>query len=78
MSDSSYSEILRDLSRSYYNRSLSREDYRARRRQILDAIDQQYNGVEIDTVSAHGVSSDTGSMTTVFYGPTDTQPNFRK
>lgn len=78
MSDSSYSEILRDLSRSYYNRSISLEDYRAQRRQILNAIDQQYNGVELGVVTELGVSSDTGSMTTVFYGPTDTQPNFRK
>lgn len=78
MADSSYSEILRDLSRSYYNRSISQDDYRARRRQILNAIDQQYNGVELGVVTEPGIRNDTGSMTTVFYGPTDTQPNFRK
>ncbi|WP_185230929.1 hypothetical protein [Teredinibacter franksiae] len=75
----SYSEMIRELSRAYYNRSLSTEEYRAQRRHILNAVDQEYNGVETEGGDENEVLTSKGnSMTTVFYGPTDTQPNFTK
>jgi len=82
MAETSYSEILRELSRKYYNRSIGIDDYRLDRREVLNAIDHQYNGVEIkgfeDEEQHLRESPETDSMSTVFYGPTDTQPNFRK
>lgn len=79
MTNQSYSELLHELSRNYYNRSIGIADYRAQRKHILDTIDSQYNGVEIDGMeSASAVQGDDEGMSTVFYGPTDTQPNFRK
>ncbi|TVZ38915.1 hypothetical protein P886_3299 [Alteromonadaceae bacterium 2753L.S.0a.02] len=75
----SYSEMIRELSRAYYNRSLALQDYREQRKQILDAVDHEYNGIQIDGYEPQPKNPDSdNSMTTVFYGPTDTQPNFRK
>ncbi|SMF29977.1 hypothetical protein SAMN02745866_01943 [Alteromonadaceae bacterium Bs31] len=79
MSESSYSEILRELSRNYYNRSISINEYRVERHQVLDAIDHQYNGVDIEGLQLPpGSKYPEQSMTTAFYSPTDTQPNFQK
>ncbi|ACR10700.1 hypothetical protein [Teredinibacter turnerae] len=75
----SYSEMIREISRAYYNRSLTLDEYRSERKWILDAVDSEYNGIEIRGLNtAPGEPDKTNSMTTVFYGPTDTQPNFRK
>lgn len=65
MSDENFSQILRDLSREYFNREISLEDYRSKRKQILDVLDREYNGAEI-----HGENN--------WVGQTDTQPDFRK
>jgi len=79
MAESSYSEILRDLSRDYYHRRISVDEYRSKRREVLDAVDQQYNSVDVTNTppTSPGSQYDNQSMTTVFYGPTDTQPNYR-
>lgn len=75
----SYSEMIRDLSRAYYNRAMSLADYRRERKSLFDAVDSEYNGVEISGMDQRPeTSGNKNSMTTVFYGPTDTQPNFRK
>ncbi|WP_139309939.1 hypothetical protein [Teredinibacter haidensis] len=44
MPDTSFSKIITELSNDYYNRSISLEEYRSRRRDILDEIDTKYNG----------------------------------
>lgn len=44
MSDLSYSAMLRDLSRDYYQNHIGYEDYRTRRKALLDKIDIEFNG----------------------------------
>ena len=44
MSDLSYSAMLRNLAADYYYQRLSRDDYRAQRRQLLQKIDEEFNG----------------------------------
>ncbi len=65
MSEANYSELLRNLSREYFNRMLSFDLYRKKRKHLLDLIDQGYNGKEI----VQAIDS---------YSETDTQPDFRK
>lgn len=40
--------MLRNLARDYFNRQLTLADYRARRKRILDEIDEEYNGVKAE------------------------------
>ncbi|HEY9052477.1 MAG TPA: hypothetical protein VIQ03_13080 [Gammaproteobacteria bacterium] len=47
MNDLSYSTMVRNLSRDYYNQIISKEDYRNQRRILLDKIDEEYNGRKI-------------------------------
>ena len=47
MNDLSYSKMVRDLSRDYYNQIITKEDYRDQRRILLDKIDEEYNGRKI-------------------------------
>ncbi len=65
MSEANYSELLRNLSREYFNRMLAFDLYRKKRKHLLDLIDQGYNGKEI----VQAIDS---------YSETDTQPDFRK
>jgi hypothetical protein len=65
MIEANYSESLRNLSREYFNRLLSFDSYRMKRKQLLDLVDQGYNGAQILQVSEN-------------YSETDTQPDFRK
>ena len=44
MSDLSYSALIRDLSKHYYYRQIARQDYRHQRRELLERIDEEYNG----------------------------------
>ena len=44
MSDLSYSAMLRDLSKNYYQNHIGFEDYRAQRKSVLDKIDEEFNG----------------------------------
>ncbi len=44
MSDLSYSAMLRSLSADHYYQRITREEYRQQRRQILDRIDEEFNG----------------------------------
>ncbi len=43
MTAKSYSILLRDLSKSHYNHQISFEDYRAKRREILNKVDRSFN-----------------------------------
>ncbi len=65
MKDANYSESLRNLSREYFNRILSFDSYRLKRKQLLDLVDQGYNGAQILQANEN-------------YSETDTQPDFRK
>jgi hypothetical protein len=65
MIEANYSESLRNLSREYFNRFLSFDSYRIKRKQLLDLVDQGYNGAQILQASEN-------------YSETDTQPDFRK
>ncbi len=44
MSDLSYSAMLRDLSKNYYQNHIAFDDYRSQRKAILDKIDEEFNG----------------------------------
>ena len=44
MSDISYSEKLRYLSKDYYQHHISLEEYRTQRKTVLDMIDEEFNG----------------------------------
>jgi hypothetical protein len=65
MNEANYSELLRNLSREYFNRIVSFDSYRMKRKQLLDLVDQGYNGAQILQASEN-------------YSETDTQPDFRK
>ncbi len=43
MSDMSYSALIRELARQYYNQQLERNAYRQQRRELLERIDSEYN-----------------------------------
>lgn len=47
MSNSSYSEQIQGLSDDYYNCRLELDEYRARRKSLLDELDRELNGVMI-------------------------------
>lgn len=47
MQDTSFSAMLQSLSNDHYNRVISMQEYRARRKKILDDIDRYFNG-EVD------------------------------
>lgn len=44
MTESSYSQTLRNLSNDYYRNHIGFEEYRIQRKLILDKIDQEMNG----------------------------------
>ena len=46
MSEENFSLMLRNLSDDYYNNRIAFEEYRSRRKIILDKIDEEYNGSE--------------------------------
>lgn len=48
MSDSSYSEQIQGLSDDYYNSRIELDEYRLRRKVLLDELDREINGVIID------------------------------
>ncbi len=44
MSDISYSAKLRELSKDYYQNHIRLDEYRAQRKEIIDKIDEEFNG----------------------------------
>jgi hypothetical protein len=46
MDDKSISEMLRDLSMDFYQNHIGFDDYRRQRKEILDNIDLQMNGIQ--------------------------------
>jgi hypothetical protein len=53
MTDADYFFQLRVLIEDYENHNISREEYRSKRKRILDALDEQYNFVTV-AKQAHG------------------------
>lgn len=43
MQRTSFSQMIRNLSYDFYNRTITSAEYRARRKEILDEIDAEYN-----------------------------------
>lgn len=48
MQSRSFSAMLQELSSNYYNHLISFQDFRGKRREILDQIDAYYNGADTD------------------------------
>jgi hypothetical protein len=46
MDDKSISEMLKDLSMDFYQNHIGFDDYRRQRKEILDNIDLQMNGIQ--------------------------------
>ncbi len=44
MSELSYSAMLRELSKNYYQHHIGFDEYRAQRKSVLDKIDEEFNG----------------------------------
>ena len=49
MQKQSFSTVLRELSKSYYNHYISFHEYRAQRRELLDKIDTYFNGAQVSS-----------------------------
>ncbi len=48
MQRTSFSQMIRNLSYDFYNRTITSAEYRARRKKLLDEIDAEYNGHSSD------------------------------
>lgn len=46
MTDTHYTTAIKNLFKDYYNRSLTVEEYRAQRKQLIDQMDKEFNGVK--------------------------------
>ena len=63
MSELSYSARLRELSKNYYQSHIGYEEYRSQRKEVLDKIDEEFNGrkptaeTQADNDSESGESS---------------------
>ena len=58
MQSRSFSAMLQELSDNYYNHLLSFQDFRLKRREILDQIDTYYNGADQNLASRVQTSND--------------------
>ncbi len=65
MSDASYSILLCNLSCDYYHNHIGFEEYRARRRIILDKVDQEMNGADPKDTSREDAGLASAFMRTV-------------
>ena len=82
---SSLSAQLQQVTSDYYNRLLSRQDYRLRRNEILDQIDRFYNGASTTpehqgseyAASAPQDDQDYGNLTGIAGLTSDTNPHQR-
>jgi len=51
MSDHTYSELLRELSKNYYQNHIGFTEYRAKRKEVLDLIDAEFNGQHVQVLA---------------------------
>ena len=61
----SFSSVIQKLSSDHFNRILGQAEYRAKRREILDQIDQYYNGAQATPAQSTSQHSTGGAATTV-------------
>lgn len=67
MSESSYSTILRNLSKEYSQKHIGFEEYRARRKIILDKIDKEFNGRKLSEAEADRLDDPSDFMKTIAF-----------
>lgn len=60
MSELSYSARLRDLSKNYYQSHLGYEEYRSLRKEVLDKIDEEFNGRKPLSEPEQGAEAESG------------------
>jgi hypothetical protein len=72
MTELSLSEMLRALSKEYYQCHIGFDEYRARRKVILDRIDEEYNGRKLSDAQTGDAEYSSRHMNTIaFYKSTD-------
>lgn len=72
MSNSSYSVMLRNLSKEYYQNHIGFDEYRAQRKMILDKIDDEFNGKQSSVMPEEDNDESSMIMKTVaFFKNTD-------
>lgn len=72
MSDISYSKKLRELSKDFYQNHIQIDEYRSRRKIILDKIDEEFNGRKIETSEVDTSDDSSIYMSTIaFFKNTD-------
>jgi len=67
MSDISYSTKLRELSKDYYQNHIQLDEYRSRRKIILDKIDEEFNGRKAEVVEADADDESSIFMSTIAF-----------
>jgi len=67
MSEISYSARLRDLSKDYYQSHLGFEDYRRLRKEVLDKIDEEFNGRRAVTEQTQEAADSSVLMKTIAF-----------
>lgn len=72
MSETSFSEMLRSLSKEYYQSHIGFEEYRAQRKNILDKIDEEINGRKATDPQIDEAEDSSRTMNTIaFFKSTD-------
>ena len=67
MSDTSYSVMLRNLSKKYSQNHIGFEEYRMQRKSILDKIDQDFNGYKSHDLQTGEYEQLSCSMNTIAF-----------
>ena len=67
MSDTSYSVMLRNLSKKYSQNQIGFEEYRMQRKSILDKIDQDFNGYKSHDLQTGEYEQLSRSMNTIAF-----------
>jgi hypothetical protein len=73
MNETSFSEMLRRLSNDYYENIIGFDEYRSKRKNILDKIDREING---RTVNAQQASDSSGSSRATNSNASFVKPDF--
>lgn len=72
MSETSFSAMLRSLSKEYYQSHIGFEEYRAQRKNILDKIDEEINGRKATDPQIDEAEDSSRTMNTIaFFKSTD-------
>ena len=63
MTEISYSLLLRNLSDDHFRRQITFEEYRTRRKETLDNIDVEFNGLKLTLEPAQAIEPEMGEGT---------------